>query len=90
MTPEQQVRQRIVEQETKLALQELELKGLYQSALKSLHWKSLLTQSLIAVVQFKPLQELVLTSTLRFAAFKLGKTLLQKLGKLRRPKKTSE
>lgn len=90
MTPEQQLRQRILEQETELALQSLELEGLFQSALKSLQWKSILTQSLSAVVQFQPLQELLFTSTLRFAAFKMGKTLFQKLWKLRRPKATSE
>jgi hypothetical protein len=86
MTPEQQLRQRILEQEAELAVQSVEIEALFQSALQSLQWKSILTHSLSALVQFQPLQELVFKSSLRFAAFKVGKTLLQKLWKLRRPK----
>ena len=86
MTPEQQLRQRILEQEAELAVQSIEIEVLFQSALQSLQWKSILTHSLSALVQFQPLQELVFKSSLRFAAFKVGKALLQKLWKLRRPK----
>ncbi|MDP2188486.1 MAG: hypothetical protein Q8J69_07370 [Sphingobacteriaceae bacterium] len=82
MTPEQQLRQRIQEQETALDAQKLELGALCQSALQSLQWKNILTHSVSALVQFQPLQQLLFTSTLRFAAFKMGKALLQKLWKM--------
>jgi hypothetical protein len=90
MNPEHQLRQRIREQEVELARQAEELQGMVQSSLKVFELKSIIIQSLSAVVQFKPLQELVFNSTLGFAAFKMGKVLFQKLRKVRWPKATSE
>jgi len=72
-----------------LDAQTLELGALCQSALQSLQWKNILTHSVSALVQFQPLQQLLFTSTLRFAAFKMGKALLQKLWKLTGSKATT-
>jgi hypothetical protein len=89
MTPEQELRQRIQEQEIALDTQTLELGALCQSVLQSLQWKNILTHSVSALVQFQPLQQLLFTSTLRFAAVKMGKVLLQKLWKLTGSKSTT-
>jgi|GEM_PF-3584187 len=78
MSPENELRQLIREQEAELEIQSLEIEGLFRAALDSLQWKSILTHSLTALLQFQPLQQLLFKSTLRVAGFKLVKGLLQK------------
>ncbi|MBA4304832.1 MAG: hypothetical protein C0424_11455 [Sphingobacteriaceae bacterium] len=88
MKTEKELRQQIATLESELQNQTDEMEGLLESALEQLRWKNILTEALDALLHFAPLQQLVFKSTARFAVFKIGMALFEKIKQLFGSKKS--
>lgn len=89
MKTEKELRQQIAILESEFQNQTGELEDLFESTLEQLRWKNILTEALHALLHFAPLQQLIFKSTARFAIFKIGMALFEKIKQLFGSKKSA-
>lgn len=78
MTPEEELKQLIKAEELVLTEQAVELESLFKEALENLQWKNILKQSYATLVRFEPIQQWLISFAVRFAAFKIIKSMWRK------------